>query len=242
MKKIVLIALNIFDFFHKRKIATFLKKSHFTNFKLILDIGAHKGESIDFFLTHFSVEKIISFEASPINFKDLEKKLPKKIKSFKKSEIILENLALGNMKGISKFNQLSESSSSTLNELNLNSRYLKKKKKFLNFFSNENYLKTIDVNVNTLSNYLSEKNIGHIDLIKIDTEGSELNVLLGLNSLINNVKLVFFEHHYDDMVKKNYTFSEINNFLIVNNFKKLFKIKMPFRKSFEYIYVNLSHL
>ena len=112
----------------------------------------------------------------------------------------------------------------------------------MNFFSNENYLKTIDVNVNTLSNYLSEKNIGHIDLIKIDTEGSELNVLLGLNSLINNVKLVFFEHHYDDMVKKNYTFSEINNFLIVNNFKKLFKIKMPFRKSFEYIYVNLSHL
>ena len=77
MKKIVLIALNIFDFFHKRKIATFLKKSRFTNFKLILDVGAHKGESIDFFLTHFSVEKIISFEASPINFKDLEKKLPK---------------------------------------------------------------------------------------------------------------------------------------------------------------------
>ena len=40
------------DFFHKRKIATFLKKSRFTNFKLILDVGAHKGESIDFFLTH----------------------------------------------------------------------------------------------------------------------------------------------------------------------------------------------
>jgi len=145
------------------------------------------------------------------------------------------------MKGISKFNQLSESSSSTLNELNLNSSYLKKKKNFLNFFSNENYQKTIDVNVNTLSNYLSEKNIGHIDLIKIDTEGSELNVLLGLNSLIKNVKFIFFEHHYDDMVKKNYTFSEINNFLIVNNFKKLFKIKMPFRKSFEYIYINLNH-
>jgi len=123
----------------------------------------------------------------------------------------------------------------------LNSKYLKKKKNFLNFFSNENYQKTIDVNVNTLSNYLSEKNIGHIDLIKIDTEGSELNVLLGLNSLINNVKFIFFEHHYDDMVKKNYTFSEINNFLIVNNFKKLFKIKMPFRKSFEYIYINLNH-
>ena len=112
----------------------------------------------------------------------------------------------------------------------------------MNFFSNENYQKTIDVNVNTLSNYLSDKNIGHIDLIKIDTEGSELNVLLGLNSLINNVKFIFFEHHYDDMVKKNYTFSEINNFLIVNNFKKLFKIKMPFRKSFEYIYINLNHL
>ena len=47
-----------------------------------------------------------------------------------------------------------------------------------------------------------------------------------------------FEHHYDDMLKKQYTFSDIHNLLKNNNFTNIFKIKMPFRKTFEYIYIN----
>ena len=45
-----------------------------------------------------------------------------------------------------------------------------------------------------------------------------------------------FEHHYDNMIKKDYTFRDINKLLIKNNFKKIYKLKMPFRKTFEYIY------
>ena len=40
------------------------------------------------------------------------------------------------------------------------------------------------------------------------------------------------------MLKKNYTFSDINKLLIKNNFVQLKKFKMPFRKTFEYIYEN----
>ena len=40
------------------------------------------------------------------------------------------------------------------------------------------------------------------------------------------------------MIVKNYTFSDINNLLNQNNFFKIFKAKMPFRKTFEYIYMN----
>ena len=40
------------------------------------------------------------------------------------------------------------------------------------------------------------------------------------------------------MILKKYTFSEINNYLISYNFEKVYKAKMPFRKTFEYIYVN----
>ena len=50
------------------------------------------------------------------------------------------------------------------------------------------------------------------------------------------IKYVYFEHHYDDMLKKGYTFSDIHNFLKKNNFKMIFKSKMFFRKTFEYIY------
>jgi len=44
------------------------------------------------------------------------------------------------------------------------------------------------------------------------------------------------EHHYDNMIKKNYTFENINKLLIKNNFNKIYKSRMPFRKTFEYIY------
>jgi hypothetical protein len=38
------------------------------------------------------------------------------------------------------------------------------------------------------------------------------------------------------MIKKNYKFSEMHDFLINNGFFRVFKIKMPLRKSFDYIY------
>ena len=80
--------------------------------------------------------------------------------------------------------------------------------------------------------------INEIELLKIDTEGYEFEVVKGLANKLQNIKIIYFEHHYDDMVKKKYTFRDINSFLINNNFKQIFKIKMPFRKTFEYIYIN----
>jgi len=72
--------------------------------------------------------------------------------------------------------------------------------------------------------------------MKIDTEGYEYEILLGLESKIKLVDIIIFEHHYDNMIKKGYTFGDINKLLIKNNFNKIYKSRMPFRKTFEYIY------
>jgi len=77
-----------------------------------------------------------------------------------------------------------------------------------------------------------------IDFLKIDTEGYEYEILLGLEDRIKLVKVIMFEHHYDNMIKKNYTFTNINDLLVKNNFKKIYKSRMPFRKTFEYIYLK----
>ena len=90
----------------------------------------------------------------------------------------------------------------------------------------------------SLYEYINDNNLSSIDFIKIDTEGYEYEVLLGLRDKIKNVKIIFFEHHYDNMIIKNYKFSDLHALLLKNNFKKIFKIKMPLRKSFEYIYEN----
>ena len=64
------------------------------------------------------------------------------------------------------------------------------------------------------------KKIECIDLLKIDTEGYELNILKGLNLKHNQkVKLIYFEHHYDDMIIKNYKFRDIHNLLKNFGFK-----------------------
>ena len=42
--------------------------------------------------------------------------------------------------------------------------------------------------------YIIENNIQHIDFLKIDTEGHELNVLQGFENLLENVKLIQFEY------------------------------------------------
>jgi hypothetical protein len=79
-------------------------------------------------------------------------------------------------------------------------------------------------------------NLDKISFLKIDTEGYEFEILKGLKKKIQLVDTIMFEHHYDNMIIKKYTFSEINYFLKKNNFHQVYKSKMPFRKTFEYIY------
>ena len=238
IQRFILLILDFFDFFYKKKIVKFLIENNFNKFDVLLDVGGHKGESIYFFLKNFKVNKIVSFEASPDNFKILEKKKNFISRKYSKTEIIIENIALGSEKKMANFNQLSESSSSTFNEINLTSMYYKKKNKILNLFDKKKNIKTIQIEVETLKNYLKKKNIHKIELLKIDTEGYEYEVLKGLDDMIVEINMIIFEHHYDDMINKGYKFRDINNLLLSNRFKQIFKIKMPFRKTFDYIYLK----
>ena len=238
IKKTVLFFLSFFDFFYQKKIFNFLKDKKLNNFNLVLDVGAHKGETINIFLKNLKIKKIISFEASPKNFLKLKNNFKKLSRKFKNSEIIIENIALSNEKKKIKFKQLAESSSSTISEIDENSSYYKKKYKILNLFGNKKNYKIINLETLKLSDYLSKHKIGTIDFLKIDTEGTELEIILGLDKNIENVKLIMFEHHFDNMIKKKYTFRIINDYLLRNNFEKIYKSKMPFRKTFEYIYLK----
>jgi hypothetical protein len=94
----------------------------------------------------------------------------------------------------------------------------------------------VEVKLETLENYIVNNDYRNIDFLKIDTEGYEYEILLGLKNRLKDIKLIMFEHHYDNMIKKSYTFEDINKLLIKNNFNKIYKSRMPFRKTFEYIY------
>ena len=100
--------------------------------------------------------------------------------------------------------------------------------------------KNLKVKIKTLEDYMNLNNIDKISFLKIDTEGYEYEILKGLKKKIQLVDMIMFEHHYDQMIIKNYKFREINDYLTKLNFKKIIKFKMPLRKTFEYIYVKKS--
>ena len=117
--------------------------------------------------------------------------------------------------------------------------YYKRKKKFLSLFSKNILDKKISTNVLPLSKVNEMYELNNVDILKIDTEGYELNILKGIyKDHFVKIKYIYFEHHYDLMIKKNYKYSDIKIFLNKNNFFLIFKMKMKFRKTFEYIYEN----
>ena len=234
MKSILNIILFFIDFSHKNKIINFFKYKFRDQPLTIIDVGAHVGETISLFLKNFTIKKIICYEASRLNFNKLANS-----KNFKKNIISLNNIALGSKETELEFFQTSESSSSTFCKIDQNSNYFKRKKSILNIFNREEYiLKSELIKTVTLKNEFNKYDLKRIDILKIDTEGFEFDVIRGADESLKLVNFILFEHHYDQMIVKNYKFSQINEYLTKLNFKKIIKFKMPFRKTFEYIYGN----
>ena len=238
IKFFILNILKYFDLFYQLKMFKFLKKKGFSKFEIFFDVGAHKGETIKLFTKNFKIEKIYSFEPSKTNFDYLKKNSINLSKIKKNIQIITENFAFGDKNDDIKIKHLSESSSSTINEIDTNSKYFKKKSFLLYKNQDNKFYKEENTIQKKLCDYILDNNISKIDFLKIDTEGYEMKVLLGLEKEFKKISIIMFEHHFNDMIVKNYKFRDINNLLRVNNFIQIYKYKMPFRKTFEYIYAR----
>ena len=227
--------LSICDLKNKKKISNYFLEENKGKIQTLIDVGAHHGESIKFFKKNFSIDQIYAFEPNIDNFKILKEKV-KDVKNVK-----FFNTAVGNKKGLINFTNHYDSESSTIVKINQKSNYFKKKNFYLDFFNkNKNRLKNTQVKIDSLENLINIDEFKVIDLIKIDTEGYDFNVIKGLGNLITKVRFIYFEHHFHDMLLKDYKFNDVDTFLKSKNFKKVFKTKMFFRKTFEYIYKNNS--
>ena len=228
----------IIDFFYQKKKNSFLKKKIPKNIDTLIDVGAHHGDTISEFLKIFQIKKIYAFEPSKKNFKELKKKT-EQIEKQNSVKIKIYQCGLGEKNDIMQLTEIADGVSNTFNNLNMSSKYLKKKKFITTFFGMEKFIKDeVPTKIIPLKEIIKEEKIERIDLIKIDTEGFEYNTLVGMDREIKKVRFVLFEHHYDNMIIKNYKFKDIHSLLIDNGFQKVYKIKMPLRKSFEYIYEN----
>ena len=232
MKNLVTIILDRLDHFIQKKNIQVLKKNLSKKIDLYVDVGAHNGEMINTILSNFTVKKILAFEPNPECLNTLKK--------IKKNNLEIFEFALGNKKGKVDLNIGYISSMSSINNIDNKSFYSKLKKIIIGifFFKSSIYKKKIKIKVKTLSEILIKNKFKKIDLLKIDTEGYELNVLNGLEKFLVKTKIILLECHYDDSLIKNYNLRSLNSFFINNRFKLISKNKMLLRKGYELIYKN----
>ena len=87
--------------------------------------------------------------------------------------------------------------------------------------------------------FVRNNKIKKIDLLKLDTEGHELKILMGSKNLLkkNLVKYLLIEINNSKMYK-NYDKKKIFNYLKKNNFVLVKKFKFPFHPFNDSLYKN----
>lgn len=171
--------------------------------KIIIDVGLQTK------LTYPDEGKIVQHCFEP------NVKFYNQVKNSASQHVIINNVGLGSKKGSVTYYQHSES-------INKRDHYK----------CTENCSCKINVNIITLDEYIAEKKLDHIDFIKIDTEGYELEVLLGAKNTLPKVDMIQFEYGgtYPD---NNIKLADVYKYLYDNNFKFIYLIQPTCLRLFE---------
>lgn len=202
--------------------------------KLVLDVGANKGQTIEFFLRMDPSCVIHAFEPN----KKLIEGLRAKYGANK--NIHLHEMGVSDYRGEKTFNENLLDYTSTFEELNMDSDYLQKKSKVLGVDPSDIVTARYQVQTTTLSEFIQAYVTDTIDVIKIDVEGHEHACLNGLFAGGSNVPVRFLqlESHNDDMYANKTSPEQINDLLVANGFELKAKVKHGFGDLDELIYAN----
>jgi FkbM family methyltransferase len=232
-----LVQLNEAVFFYP-KLKRFYKGAFRDKTPNILDVGANKGQSIDFFLSIDPAATINAFEPNKKLFVRLQAKYKKNA-----GKIRLHNLGVSNLDGQLEFHENVLDETSTFEQLNFDSKYLEKKAKVLGVAKEKIIADSYKVDVMKLSGFLSEQTDTFFDVLKIDVEGHELQVLQGLfDAGLQKypIRFIQLESHNDDMYLDRGQHQDIDKLLNENQFIKVAEIKHGFGDFAEIIYENKS--
>ena len=163
--------------------------------QVIFDVGGHRGESALKFSDAFPKARVYTFEPSVENFEEMKAVLSGK------PSIKRLNLAIGSFDGVTKFSHNKHHSSMSRIE-----------------GGPEDFR---EVNIKMLDTFAHENKIAVIDILKIDTEGHEMEVLRGAGKLFDEsrIGLVRIECGLDPDEHYHVNFREVLDFLEPKGFR-----------------------
>lgn len=171
--------------------------------KVVFDIGANEGYYILKMKENNPKLRIVAVEPVPSTFKILKLN----VKSNKLKDVILVNKALTSKKGKISFQIVPEVTVVGGLDIAMQKRpWLDNKR-----------IRKISVESDTLINLCQELKIDHIDILKLDVEGSEYDILKSSSKMLKNIKKIVIEWHGD------YQKNACKNFLKKNGFKLVFE-------------------
>ena len=158
--------------------------------KVVFDVGANVGGYTKRVRRHNGLAKIYCFEPHPETYKNL-------VKNVKEADNIeLFNFGLGKSADTLKIFDYKNRDGSSHASL------------YKEVISEIHKSETVEheVDIRTIDDFIRKKNIQKIGLLKIDTEGNELNVLLGANkALINSeIDIIHFEFNEMNVISRTY--------------------------------------
>jgi FkbM family methyltransferase len=170
------------------------------NDPLILDIGANVGQSVGRFRKAFPTGIIHSFEPGPETFKTLSENVAPD------ERVFAWNCAVGASASRQMFQENTNSDMSSFLSLSTTGW-------------GEVTRQTV-VEMTTVDRFLESKSISHVDILKSDTQGYELEVLKGAEEAIreNRIGLVYLEFIFSDMYKHLPGFDQVFRHLVDRNF------------------------
>ena len=197
--------------------STFLKQLDLNNIKHICEVGARYGDESIKLSEVFNKSTIYAFECNPNTIEVCRTKL----QNYK--QIKFYDCGLGHQEIVQpfySFNQQNDGASSFL--------------KRIDFDKTQKY--SGNINIRKLSNIVKEENIPYLDLLCMDVQGYELNILIGCDNFIQNIKYIIMEEPKKE-INTNYlpeniyskyidapSHDDIKQFMNNNNFVEIARI------------------
>ena len=164
-------------------------------FRIFFDVGAHVGKVSQAFRAYSPNAFIHAFEPVEETCKQLRSNLGSD------DRVIINRCALSKNPGIAQF---------TIGR-NTGNRFAK---------GDYSRLRKTEVSVSTGDVYCASKGVTHIDFLKVDAEGHDLDVLLGFKNLLSNCAISFIQVECTPNPLNSYhaQLSDISHFLSLFNY------------------------